>query len=131
MAIVRRSKKRDAMLELLRSTTCHPSADWVHRQLRQQYPDISLGTVYRNLKQLTEEGLVRSVGVIGGQERFDGCLTPHSHFICNHCGQMVDLPDCVPADAVGLLGKEYGFTAQSCEVHIYGICSDCAKRSAS
>lgn len=129
MAIIRRSKKRDAMLKLMRSTTCHPSADWVHRELRQQYPDVSLGTVYRNLKQLTEEGLIKSVGVVNGQERFDACLAPHSHFVCNRCGQMIDLPDCVPGDIIAPLGEEYGFTVQSCEFHIYGTCSDCAQCS--
>ena len=67
MPIIRRSRKRDAMLTLMRSTTCHPSADWVYQRMREQYPDVSLGTVYRNLKQLAEEGLIKSVGVVDGQ----------------------------------------------------------------
>ena len=59
---VRQSKKRDAMLALLRQTTCHPPADWVHQQLKAEYPDLSLGTVYRNLNHLCQRGLIRRVG---------------------------------------------------------------------
>ena len=89
---VRTSKKRDAMLALLQSTHCHPGADWVYREMRTQYPGLSLGTVYRNLNHLCERGLIRRVGTVDGQERYDGMITPHSHFICNRCGAILDLP---------------------------------------
>lgn len=128
MPIVRRSKKRDAILELMRSTKCHPSADWVYHKIREQYPDVSLGTVYRNLNQMTEEGLVKSVGVVNGQERFDACMEPHAHFVCNHCGAMIDLPNCVSEESIAPLGEKYGFVEQSYEFHIYGLCHDCANQ---
>ena len=130
MPIVRRSRKRDAMLALMRSTTCHPSADWVYQHMREQFPDVSLGTVYRNLKQLSEEGLIKSVGVVDGQERFDARTCPHSHFVCNHCGSVLDLPNCVSEASIAPLGEEYGFSAQSYELHIYGLCKDCAQPKA-
>lgn len=126
MPIVRCSKKRDAMLELMRGTDCHPSADWVYRQLRQRFPDLSLGTVYRNLSQLTEEGLIKSVGVVNGQERFDARMQPHSHFVCRKCGAVMDLPNCVREEDLAPLGELYGFTPSSYELHIYGVCRDCA-----
>lgn len=128
MPIMRRSKKRDAMLELLRSTKCHPSADWIYQRMRVRYPDVSLGTVYRNLKQLSEEGLVKSVGVVNGQERFDACMEPHSHFVCNHCGEMIDLPNCISQAVISPLAEEYGFVEQSYEFHIYGLCKSCAEQ---
>ena len=78
---VRTSKKRDAMLALLRSTHCHPGADWVYHEMRTQYPGLSLGTVYRNLNHLCERGLIQRVGTVDGQERYDGVTAPHSHFI--------------------------------------------------
>ena len=59
-------KKREAILNCLRSTTCHPSAEWVHAQLKAEYPDISLGTVYRNLALFKEQGLIISVGTVNG-----------------------------------------------------------------
>lgn len=130
MPIVRRSRKRDAMLALMRSTVCHPSADWVYQRMREQFPDVSLGTVYRNLKQLSEEGLIKSVGVVNGQERFDARTSPHSHFVCNQCGAVQDLPNCVSEEIIAPLGEEYGFVEQSYELHIYGICKECAQPKA-
>ena len=129
MPIVRRSRKRDAILDLMRSTTCHPSADWVYQRMREQFPDVSLGTVYR-LKQLSEEGLIKSVGVVDGQERFDARISPHSHFVCNQCGAVQDLPNCVSEETIAPLGEEYGFVEQSYELHIYGVCKDCAQLEA-
>ena len=130
MPIVRRSRKRDAMLALMRSTACHPSADWVYQRMREQFPDVSLGTVYRNLKQLSEEGLIKSVGVVDGQERFDARTSPYSHFVCNQCGAVQDLPNCVSEEIIAPLGEEYGFVEQSYELHIYGICKECAQPKA-
>lgn len=128
MAIVRRSKKRDAMLRLLRETDNHPSADWVYHRLRGEYPDLSLGTVYRNLNQLTEEGLISSVGVINGQERYDGMVCPHAHFICSRCGTIIDLPDLSLAkDYENAVSTQYGFLAESHEFNIRGLCKDCKK----
>ena len=64
---IRHSKKREAILAALRGTTRHPSAEWLYRQLKPQHPDLSLGTVYRNLAFFQERGLVQSVGVVQGQ----------------------------------------------------------------
>ena len=126
MPIVRRSKKRDAMLDLMRSTRSHPSADWIYQNMREQFPDVSLGTVYRNLNQLREEGVVKSVGVVNGQERFDAFTHAHSHFVCNQCSAVIDLPNCVSEEVISPLAKEYGFVEQSSELHVYGLCADCA-----
>lgn len=125
MPIMRRSRKRDAMLELLRGTTCHPSADWLFRRLQERYPSVSMGTIYRNLAQLREEGLIKSVGVVDGQERFDARMDPHGHFVCQRCGRILDLPDCVSGAALAPLGEQYGFTAKSYELHVYGLCRAC------
>ena len=82
----RYSKKREAILTAIRGTRCHPSAEWVYQSLKPEHPDLSLGTVYRNLIFFQQRGEIQSVGVVKGQERFDGETRPHSHFICNSCG---------------------------------------------
>ena len=126
MAIVRQSKKRDAMLSLLQGSRDHPSADGIYRQLKPDYPDLSLATVYRNLNQLNAQGLIRRVGTVNGQERYDGRTCPHSHFICNRCGRVVDLPPMSPGqDRVEQLSVQYDFTVQDCEVIVRGLCADC------
>ena len=123
---VRQSKKRDAMLALLRQTSCHPSADWVYRQMKAEYPDVSLGTVYRNLNQLCERGLIRRLGAVNGQERYDGVLAPHSHFICKRCGADLDLPAQLPGeDYLDAVGVQYGFQAEGCEFIVRGRCRRC------
>ena len=76
---VRYSKKREAILEAIRSTKTHPSADWVYQTLKPTHPDLSLGTVYRNLDFFRQHGTIISVGVVKGQERFDATTTPHTH----------------------------------------------------
>lgn len=126
MPIVRRSKKRDAMLRLMQGTTCHPTADWIYQNMKALYPDISLGTVYRNLNQLCEERLVMRVGVVDGHERFDADISPHAHFFCEKCGVVTDLPDNAPTQTyVKTLSKQYGFVAESHEFKLHGLCKDC------
>jgi Fur family peroxide stress response transcriptional regulator len=84
------SKKRDAILELIRSTESHPGAQWVYDQLKAGIPGLSLATVYRNIKLFQREGSVVSVGVVDGEERFDGRVEPHPHFVCACCGRVMD-----------------------------------------
>ena len=126
MAIVRRSKKRDAILRLMRTTKCHPSADWIYQQLKDEYPNLSLGTVYRNLNQLSEQRIIRRVGVIHGQERFDADTHPHAHFVCRSCRRVMDmeLPEAVTETCVEL-DREYGFIAEECSLTVRGLCRDC------
>ena len=123
---IRHSKKREAILAALRGTTRHPSAEWLYRQLKPQHPDLSLGTVYRNLAFFQERGLVQSVGVVQGQERFDAIVAPHSHFVCVCCGTVLDLPDIRPDSALEQsVSAQYGFAVQRCELTYYGLCPSC------
>lgn len=128
MAIARKSVKREAMLSLLRSTHSHPGAEWVFERLRPEFPDLSLGTVYRNLRQLEEEGLISSVGVVGGVERFDGVTRPHAHFVCARCGAVTDveLPD--DPDLWRRAGESSGGRVSGCEVRFLGVCRSCLEK---
>ena len=73
---IRYSKKREALLQIIQDTECHPSAEWLYQTLKPQHPDLSLGTVYRNLQFFREQGIIKSVGVVNGQERFDAETAP-------------------------------------------------------
>ena len=123
---IRYSKKREAILAAIRGTSCHPSAEWIYQQLKPRHPDLSLGTVYRNLAFFQEAGQVQSVGVVQGQERFDAVTTPHSHFVCNYCGTVSDLPNIRPEkDLEQTVSTQYGFAVERCELTFYGLCPNC------
>ena len=122
----RHSKKREAILELIRSTRTHPKAQWVHEQLKSLFPVLSLGTVYRNIKILLEEGELASAGVINGEERFDGELQPHSHAICTGCGHITDLDEALFRNLSGSFPvKIPGFSIDIKKTVFYGLCSAC------
>ena len=124
------SRKREAILKAVRSTACHPTAEWVYRSLKPQYPDLSLGTVYRNLAQFKNEGAVVSVGTVNGQERFDGNVEPHTHFICSVCGAVLDVPgDFVSERQVAEAAGKMDVTVQSSEVFLRGVCGECSRKS--
>lgn len=127
MADTRRtSKKRDAILAAIRSTNCHPSAEWVYQTLKPVHPDLSLGTVYRNLVHFREAGLIQSIGVVQRQERFDGVTTPHSHFICDCCGTVLDLPDIGPTEEqTRSVSMQYGLEVSRHELTLHGRCRNC------
>ena len=78
----KKSRKREAMLAALRATTEHPTAEMLYNTLKPEYPELSLGTVYRNLSVLAEEGLVVSVAHVNGRERYDARVEPHTRFGC-------------------------------------------------
>ena len=85
------SKKREAILAYLRSTDAHPTAECVYRQLKPSFPDLSLGTVYRNLSLFKQEGVIGSACIEDGMERFDRNAAPHAQFVCNRCHRVMDL----------------------------------------
>ncbi len=126
--MIRNSKKRAAILDAIRSTDCHPSAEWIYQTLKPHHPDLSLGTVYRNLTFFQERGEIKSVGVVNGQERFDGNTLPHSHFVCNECSAVIDLPEITPhLELDQTVSQQYGYSVIRHELIFYGTCKTCLK----
>ena len=119
-------RKRDAILSCLRQTTEHPSADWVYAKLKPQIPDLALGTVYRNLSLFKDQGLIASLGTVGGVERFDGNVTPHVHFICTACHKVLDLSQIqVPEELNASADRASGGRVESCQLTFNGRCGSC------
>ena len=123
--IRKHSRKRDAILACLRSTPTHPSADWIYARLKPEIPDLSLGTVYRNLNLFREEGLIASVGVVNGLERFDADVSPHMHCICSCCGAVMDAGVATVPDGLASCAARCG-EVESCRITFSGVCSHCA-----
>ena len=123
------SRKRDAILDVLRATTAHPAAERIYSELKPEYPDLSLGTVYRNLAMFKKEGLIESLGTIGAEERFDGRTDAHSHFICTACEAVYDLDDVsLPKDLCASAEAMLGVEITGYRLHFYGLCPHCREK---
>ncbi len=124
-AIKNSSVKREAVLDMLKGVTSHPTAVTVYDEVRKTYPHLSLGTVYRNLSQLVNEGVVQTVDVGDGQEHYDANFAPHEHFHCENCGAVIDidtgsLPFIKRAAAEASVHSIHTF-----KVIYYGVCKSC------
>ena len=122
-------RKREAILNCLRQTDVHPSAEWVYGQLKPEIEDLSLGTVYRNLALFKEQGLIISVGTVDGIERFDGNTDPHVHFICTDCSAVIDLETmAVPTTLTETAAQCSGGQVTGCQLSFTGICPTCLRK---
>lgn len=121
------SRKRDAILACLQRTLTHPTAEWIYSQLKPDIPDLSLATVYRNLAMFRQEGVIRSLGTVDGQERFDFNTAPHAHFICHGCHRIYDIPQ--PLLSEEMLQNACIGQIDFCDVSITGLCKNCNPHS--
>ena len=122
-------RKRNAILSYLQATKEHPSAEMVYMGVKQDCPDISLATVYRNLALFRDQGLVQCVGTVKGVERFDGNTAPHVHFFCTECGSVLDLPEVeAPAQLSEAVENGTGGKVNMYSLSFAGICKNCIKK---
>lgn len=128
MAAVRRSRQRDAIKSYLMSTVSHPTAEAVYDNIKKDFPNISLGTVYRNLNFLVEHGEALRLNCGDGFEHFDGKLEPHNHFYCRGCKQILDLH----MDGINhidiIANAGFGGTIEDHVIYFRGLCEDCLKK---
>ena len=131
MAALKYSRQRESIKNYLLSTHDHPSADVVYQHVREDFPNISLGTVYRNLKLLTEIGEARKISSPDGIYRFDGFVQPHNHFFCTCCRRILDL-DLDMAEITRLnqsAAENFDGLIESSNTIFYGTCGDCSEVS--
>lgn len=123
MAVTKHSKQRDALIEILQSTDTHPTAEWVYEQMREKFPNVSLATVYRNLKHMIEIGIAREL-YTENSSRFDANMAEHYHFVCKKCGKIIDIyPDDENGEILKL--RNMGFEIDRYDLSIYGMCTEC------
>lgn len=127
---LKKSKQREMIKAFLMERRDHPTADVIYMNVRQQNPNISLGTVYRNLTLLADIGEIQRLRLGDGVDHFDAEMTPHYHFVCSECGNVLDLEmaniDSINDIAsVNFPGKIAGHVA-----YFYGTCPACTKKSA-
>jgi Fur family peroxide stress response transcriptional regulator len=119
------SRQRARILAWLRQTDTHPTAGEVHAALVRELPNLSLGTVYRNLDVLVSERLIDEVHAAGRRVRYDGNPKPHHHFTCEACGTIEDLHLKAPAELARKLRRARGRSARRIRIEFFGLCEAC------
>lgn len=124
----RKSKQRNKILEILKNTKTHPTADWIYDKLKEDFPKLSIGNVYRNLNILVEQRLIRRIDFGSTFDRFDAVRTPHYHFVCEQCGAVIDL-DLSYDDQLNQKAMESsGYRVHNHKIHFYGLCDKCKNK---
>jgi Fur family peroxide stress response transcriptional regulator len=127
MAINKYSRQREAIKEYLARTNEHPTADTVYMNIRGILPNISLGTVYRNLNLLAAQGEILKINCQDGSDRFDANVKPHYHFLCKDCGRVLDI-EMETIDHINMIaGAGFPGKVEGHITYFYGKCPDCIK----
>ena len=125
----RRSKQRERILALLRSTNTHPTANWLFGRLKKEFPNLSMGTIYRNIGILVQQGLIDRIVFGSTFDRLDANTAEHYHFICERCDAIIDLKIPVVRRLDEQVPASEGFEVHGHAVEFYGLCPKCSKKA--
>ena len=128
MTALKYSRQRESIKDYLMHTNAHPTADMVYLHVKEQFPNISLGTVYRNLALLADIGEIQKICTGDGADRFDGQVRPHYHVICTRCHQVMDLDLDYMKEPEALASEHFEGKILGHVTNFYGICPDCLKK---
>ncbi len=123
--VLKHSKQRDALLNIIKNVTNHPTADWLYVELKKEFPNISLATVYRNLNLLVGEGDIIRLDCGGDSERYDGNVKKHYHFMCRNCSEIKDVSLSYEPDFNELLEAGSELKIEDSVLFFYGLCEKC------
>lgn len=120
---MRNSSQREAVLKVVKGATSHPRAEWIYEKVKKTIPNISLGTVYRNLGVLSENGQIQSIN-FDGVIHYDGTVEKHQHFYCNQCNIIFDI-SISNKKYVSKVEEKTQHKITDSHVHMNGVCSTC------
>ena len=123
----RASAQRERIYSLIRENNNHPTALWLFDHLKNEFPALSLGNLYRNLNILMEENRIRARIFRDGVEHFDAVLKRHHHFICDQCTGITDIMIPLDENIVEVIQRKTSHTVNSHTIQFYGICNKCKK----
>jgi Fur family peroxide stress response transcriptional regulator len=124
---IKSSRQRSLILRILRSTKIHPTADWIYEEARKDMPNISMGTVYRNLNLLRDDGKIQELCYGRGINRYDGDLRDHYHVRCRECGRVQDVPHISPRASSCEVESMTGYRIHSHRLEFVGLCPECLR----
>lgn len=119
------SRQREIILETLKENVVHPTAEFLYEVLKEKEPSISKATLYRNLNQLAEKGIIKKIDGLEVSSHFDHNTHEHYHFICDECGKVFDVPVEIAPDVASKTEQKTGFTVKGYDIAIHGICNEC------
>lgn len=126
--MIKYSRQRECIKQFLCSRYDHPTAETVYLNVKKEFPNISLGTVYRNLSLLAELGEIQKISTGMGPDRFDGNPAPHYHFFCSQCGSVIDL-EMDGIDHINIIANnQFDGEIDGHITYFYGKCGDCLKK---
>lgn len=125
---VRITPQRHAILEYLVVSDAHPTADEIYKDLEHKFPNMSVATVYNNLRVFKKTGLVKELTYGDSSSRFDFSTKQHYHIICSRCGKIVDFFYPGLDEVEALAAQVTGFVVDHHRLEVYGICPDCQKK---
>ena len=120
------SYQREKILEYVLNSCEHPTVETIYNDVRKSLPNISLGTVYRNLNKLSEMGKIKKITISNHCDRFDKTLNEHFHIHCIKCDKVEDVYD-IDSTIIQKIETNKGYKLLSCNLVFYGICNDCIK----
>ncbi|WP_264467577.1 MULTISPECIES: peroxide-responsive transcriptional repressor PerR [Bacillaceae] len=127
---VRITPQRHAILEYLINSMAHPTADEIYKALEGKFPNMSVATVYNNLRVFKDVGLVKELTYGDSSSRFDFTTHDHYHAICESCGKIVDFQYPSLDEVEQFASHVTGFKVSHHRLEVYGLCPDCAKKEA-
>lgn len=130
MKTLKYSRQRESIKACLMERYDHPTADAIYTSIREVFPNISLGTVYRNLNLLVDLGEIQKLTCGDGKDHFDAEISPHYHFVCKDCGAVLDLPMELLPEVNDKAESCLGARVDSHTIYFYGACPDCISRKA-
>jgi len=125
---LRATRQKNAILRVLSGTTSHPIATWIYEEVRKEIRNISLGTVYRNLKQMKKRGEILELVFNGTASRFDARTDSHEHFICEKCDWVFDVDEPENIRLERQLSQKTGFEISRYRLELFGLCGECKGR---
>ena len=118
------SRQREAIVRALANTVCHPTAEELCAEVKKNVPTVSLATVYRNLKVLSDEGEILTIRSDDEKLHYDGTVFPHAHFCCTECGKVRD----IMLDQNQIAALRHIRPDASFELNFHGVCDECQSK---
>lgn len=128
--MIKYSRQRESIKQCLAGRYDHPTAETVYLSIKEEFPNISLGTVYRNLSLLSDLGEIQKITTGVGPDRFDGNPAPHYHFLCKGCGCVMDIKLESQNDLNEKAANAFPGEIDGHRIQFYGTCADCKIKNA-